>query len=270
MTSTFPDVALDPSFVRTTAVVADPVVPGHFVADYDETWRSLRGIHGGYQAAVAVRAVEAVEPDRAVRTVAVSFLRPGEVGPATLDVDILRRTRTFTTALVSVSQNGRPVLVARTTSIDAVDGHEWSTPTDDRPAALDTAVPFAPPMSIPHFSQAELLLDPSTVPTADADDSRIAGFIRPLAGNHLGAAWLVAAGDWFPPSPFRRVVPPIGGVSVDYTIHIHRTVTLDSDEWLAGVFTTANSASGLALEHGSLATLDGVPVAETFHTRWTG
>ena len=74
----------------------------------------------------------------------------------------------------------------------------------------------------------------------------------------------------FPPSAFRRVAPPIGGISVDYTVHVHRTVTLPADEWLAAVFTTANSVGGLALEHGTLSTADGLVVAETFHTRWTG
>ena len=269
MTSTIANLLVDPSFALATAVVADPVVPGRFHADYEDTWLSLRGVHGGYQAAVAVRVAEAMEPDRAVRTVAASFLRPGEVGPAILDVEILRRTRTFTTAIITVSQNDRPVLSVRTTSVDAVDGHDWSTPAGDLPGALETAVAFTPPMTIPHFDRAELRLDPATVPTSDAAETRIAGFIRPLEGSYLDAAWLVAAGDWFPPSPFRRVVPPIGGVSVDYTVHVHRTVTLGDDEWLAGVFETANSESGLALEHGSL-TLDGLVVAETFHTRWTG
>ena len=38
------------------------------------------------------------------------------------------------------------------------------------------------------------------------------GSIRPLDGNDVDAAWLAAAGDWFPPSAFRRVAPPIGGI----------------------------------------------------------
>jgi hypothetical protein len=39
---------------------------------------------------------------------------------------------------------------------------------------------------------------------------------------------------------------------------------------LEGVFTTDNSAGGIALERGTLCLADGTPVAETFHTRWTG
>ena len=162
------------------------------------------------------------------------------------------------------------MLSVRTTSVDAVDGHDWSTPAGDLPGALETAVSVHAADDDPALRPTRSCgSTPATVPTSDAAETRIAGFIRPLEGNYLDAAWLVAAGDWFPPSPFRRVVPPIGGVSVDYTVHVHRTVTLGDDEWLAGVFETANSESGLALEHGSL-TLDGLVVAETFHTRWTG
>lgn len=260
----------DPAFVRTTAIGPDATVAGRFHAEYDGGWSSLRGVHGGYQTAIAVRAAEAVAPERVVRTVTASFLRPGRVGPAVLDVGVVRSTRTFTTALVTVHQDGRPVLSVRTTAIEAVGGHEWSTPARDRPAPFARAVAFTPPPQVSHFRQAELRLDPATVPQSDADDSRIAGYVRPNGGRRLDAAWLAMAGDWFPPSPFRRMEIPIGGVSVDYTVHVHRTVTLGPDEWLEAVFETPNSVAGLALEHGSLATTDGGLMAETFHTRWTG
>jgi acyl-CoA thioesterase len=264
------DSLLDPAFVRTTALTPDAEVAGRFHATYDPDWASLRGVHGGYQTGVAVRAAEASTPGRSVRTVTASFLRPGQLGPAVLDVEVVRSTRTFTTAVVSVQQEGRPVLTVRTTAIAAVDGHDWATPVRDRPGPFEHAAAFTPPPQVKHFRQAELRLDPTTIPQGDADDSRIAGYIRPNAGTHLDAAWLVMAGDWFPPSPFRRVEIPIGGVSVDYTVHLHRTVTLGEGEWLEAVFETPNSTAGLGLEHGTLATTDGMLVAETFHTRWTG
>ena len=47
---------------------------------------------------------EEVEPELAVRTLAVSFLRAGAVGPAVVDVDVVRRTRTFATSLITISQ----------------------------------------------------------------------------------------------------------------------------------------------------------------------
>jgi acyl-CoA thioesterase len=261
---------LDPEFVRTTAL-APTDLPGRFLAAYDAEWTSLRGVHGGYQTAIAVRAAEAVAPARAVRTVSATFLRPGQVGPVVVDVDVLRSTRTLTTAVVTVSQDDRPVLAVRTTAIEPVIGHDWSTAIGDGPPPLAQTVPFTPPPQIPHFHQAELRLDPATIPTGDGAAARIAGYVRPRNGARVvDAAWLTMIGDWLPPSPFRRVPIPVGGVSVDYTVHLHRTPILADDDWLQAVMATPESASGLALEHGTISTADGLLVAETFHTRWTG
>ena len=149
-------------------------------------------------------------------------------------------------------------------------GRPWGSAVADPPVARDDCVRFTPPPTIRHFEHAELLIDPTTIPTGDADEARIAGHVRPIDDGPIDAAWLTMIGDWFPPSPFRRFEPPIGGVSIDYTIHVHRTVPAPGDRWLEGVFVAATSAGGIALERGTLADADGTMVAETFHTRWTG
>ncbi len=244
-----------------------------FDVDLDDSWASLRGVHGGYMASLAVRASEHVAPDRSVRTVATSFLRPGAVGPARLDVEVLRQGRSFTTLQIAVRQAGRLVLASRVTAIAASVGSEWSHTATDHPAALSHCVHFTPPPAIRHFEHAELRIDPSTIPDGTADVARVAGHVRPLERRAVDAAWLVMIGDWFPPSPFRRLLPPHGGVSVDYTIHIHRLPSpapSDDDSWLEGVFVTADSAAGIALERGVLSGRDGITIADTFHTRYTG
>lgn len=259
-------------FDRTTAI--RPVGRDMFDADLDPTWASLRGVHGGYMAALAVRAAEAMAPDRAVRSVTTSFLRPGSVGPARLEVLTQRMGRTFATLDVALVQDGRTVNVSRITATNDVPGADWASSVTDRPAPLAECVPFTPPPSIRHFGQAELRVDPATVPTGDAADARIAGYVRPLDRRAIDAAWLVMVGDWFPPSPFRRLMPPTGGVSVDYAVHIHRLPgDVDPDgaaDWVAGVFDARDSSGAIALERGTLATVDGVALASTFHTRYTG
>jgi len=264
------DPHVDTEFDRATAISPDATTPARFHAEFQSTWASLRGVHGGYQAAIAVRVAEAIAQTRRVRTVTATFLRPGQVGPVVLDVDVLRRSRSFTTTVVSISQGGRQVASIRITAIESIEGHDWSTPVANRPAPVGQSVAFTPPPQILHFRQASLLVNSATIPNSDADDARIAGHVRPNDGSVLDAAWLVMIGDWFPPSPFRRVQIPIGGVSIDYTVHLHRTVSLADGEYLEGVFETENSADGIALEHGTLCTANGVAVAETFHTRWTG
>src|SRR5687768_12579114 len=71
-------------FDRTTTVVATPGRPGEFAVELDAGWSSLVGVHGGYMCALAVRGAEALAVGRSVRTLTTSFLRTGQVGPATL------------------------------------------------------------------------------------------------------------------------------------------------------------------------------------------
>jgi acyl-CoA thioesterase len=262
-------------FDRTTTVTAEPSpVPGEgalrFTADLDGTWASLRGMHGGYMTALAVRVAESVVPERAVRTISTTFLRPAAPGPAELVAEVIRSGRSLTTMVVTLSQEGRAITNTRITSLATVDGHDWSRPVAVRPVAREHAVPFTPPPSIPHFQQAQLLIDPNSIPLADSEHALIAGYVRPIEARILDAPWLAMIGDWFPPSPFRRYEPPIGGVSLDYTIHVHRTVELGADDWITGVFEAADSHDGIALERGWLSDADGSAIAETFHTRWTG
>jgi acyl-CoA thioesterase len=241
-----------------------------FAADLDESWASLRGVHGGYVTSLTVRAAEAIFPDRDVRTVAASFLRPTAVGPAAMHVGRVRSGRSFGTVMATVRQDDRDVISSRITMLGAARGAGWSTPARDRPAPLRECVSFTPPPEIRHFSQADLLVDPATLPTGDAGDARIAGHVRPKETRPFDAAWLVMIGDWFPPSPFRRLTPPTGGVSIDYTVHVHQTLPASTDLWLEGVFRADTNVDGIALEHGTLSHPDGTAIAETFHTRWTG
>jgi acyl-CoA thioesterase len=241
-----------------------------FGVDLDESWASLRGVHGGYVTSLTARAAEAIFPDRDVRTVAASFLRPTEVGPAEIAVDVVRSGRSFGTLMAIVRQGGRDVMASRVTMLAATGGAGWSQPVLDRPAPLAECVDFTPPPEIRHFAQADLRVDPATLPTGDADDARIAGHVRPKEIRPIDAAWLVMIGDWFPPSPFRRLTPPTGGVSIDYTVHVHQTLPPTPDLWLEGVFHADRNVDGIALEHGVLCLPGGVAVAETFHTRWTG
>jgi len=93
--------------------------------------------------------------------------------------------------------------------------------------------------------------------------------LRPNETRPIDTAWLAMATDWFPPPAFVRIEPPTGGISIDLVTHIHRTLPALGDEWLTGAFEIETSASGLAVEHGRIATRDGVLLAESFHTRWT-
>lgn len=266
-------------FDRTTAIVpsggAPGVGPNRFEATLDDGWASLRGVHGGYVTAIAVRAAQAVAPDRRVRTVATSFFSPAQLGPLALEVEVLRAGRGLWSGRVICRQGDRTVSEVRVTAVsDTLAGtHDWAPATAVLfpLAPVEECVEFAARTAVRHFERATGRLDPAGLPFTGQEQAWLRGWVRPLEARPIDAPWLAMILDWFPPSPFTKVEAPIGGVSVDYTVHLHRELDgLAEGAWLAGSFRTEVSQAGLALERGVLATAEGLVLAESFHTRWTG
>ena len=262
-------VDLRTTFDRTTSVTVDGNDPKVLHATLDESWSSLRGIHGGYLTALVVRAAETVLGDRSVRTVSTSFLRPAGVGAARLSIAPVREGRNLTTIAVAIEQ-GDTVAVSRVTATAIVDGAAWEHPRVLDLYPLEACVPLYPPEGIRHFEQADALLDPRGVPFSHEGREWLGGYVRPRERRPVDAAWLAMIADWFPPCSFVVHDPPTGGVSIDYAVHIHRTLDpLGPEDWLAASFEAGVSEGGLALERGTLFGPSGQALAESFHTRWT-
>ena len=261
-------VATASDFDRTTAL-RPTGQPGEFTVDLDTGWSSLVGVHGGYMCALAVRGAEALAGDRSVRTLTTSFLRTGDVGPATLAVREVRRGRSMSTVIADLSQNDRLLLTSRLTLLQAREGVEWNTPVHLDLPPRDECVRMEGGR-VSHFERVDGLLDPGSLPFSSGDRAMVRGYLRPLDGDRVDAAWLAMATDWFPPPAFVRLEPPTGGISIDLTTHIHRPdVELADDEWLIGSFEVETSSAGLAVERGVIATTAGTLVAESFQTRLT-
>jgi acyl-CoA thioesterase len=256
-------------FDRTTALLPVDGRPGEFVVELDPGWSSLVGVHGGYMSALAVRAAASLAPDRVVRTTSTSFLRSGRVGPAALSVREVRRGRSITTMVAELVQDDRILHVTRLTLMTERSGVDWGElrAIDLPPPAA--CVTFAPPAHVVSFGRFELRFDPDRMPFT-VPRARLTGYVRPLEARPVDTAWLVMAADCFPPPAFARTEVPIGGMSIDMTVHVHRSdFRLPDDEWLVGSFEIADSAGGLAVEHGHLTRMDGTVVAESFQTRLT-
>jgi acyl-CoA thioesterase len=256
-------------FDRTTTVTPIDGRPGALAVELDAGWSSLVGVHGGYMCAVAVRGVEAIVPDRFVRTVTTSFLRTGAVGAAELSVLEVRRGRTMSTVVTDLVQDGLLLSTSRITAFVPRAGVEWSTPTLLDLPPVERCVPMDAG-HVSHFDRVDGLLDPASLPFSGGDRAMVRGYIRPLEDRRVDPAWLAMAADWFPPPAFVRLEPPTGGVSIDLTTHVHQPdLLLGDDDWLCASFEMRTSAKGLAVEHGVITTGDGTPVAESFQTRLT-
>jgi hypothetical protein len=257
-------------FDATTRLVPDVLRPGQFSIDLDSAWSSLVGMHGGYLVAVAIAAAGKVAGDRPIRTVTTNFLRPAFAKPAIVSVHIARTGRSVTNLAVTLTQAAKTVLISQVIAAEAGESTTWDTSArlDLRP--IEQCVPITPPDGIGHFAHGVALLDPADLPFSHGPRARVAGYMRPIEPRPIDASWLGMALDWFPPSSFTRIDPPAGGISISYTIHVHRTLDrLADDEWLGGIFHADISAGGIALEKGLITDPAGRILAESFHTRWT-
>ena len=255
------------SFDETTADrPADET--GLFDVELSPRWNSLIGVLGGSLVAVAIRGIEAAVPDRRVRTVATSFSRGVQPGPARLRVDQVHSSRSITAAIATLTQDDRLAITTRATLVADRNGVEWAARRVlvDRP--VEECVPIEPPEPVPAFEELDGLLDPASLPFSNGPRAVVRGYVRPKERRPIDAAWLALVSDWFPPPAFVRVAPPIGAISVDLVTHVHRTLP-PTDDWLTAEFHLDNSADGLGVEHGTIATRDGLVLAESFHTRWT-
>lgn len=259
-------------FDRTTAPNTDTARADFFAVELPEAWGSLVGIHGGYLTALAVRTIESRRPDHRVRTVCTSFFRPVAIGPAIVTIETRRSGRSLATFDVCFTQNDKEAARTRITTATAPDGIRWdhSPHLDVPPPERCITVPGPP--GIRHLDHGVGILDPANLPLASGPEAVLRGHLRPAEPRPIDTAWLVVALDFLPPAAWSKVDPPTGAVSVDYTVHIHRTWdrVVAEGEWLAVSLRSDVSADGLALEHGAIAAPDGTLLAESFHTRWTG
>jgi hypothetical protein len=258
------------AFDATTAIVPDTAHSGRFSVHLDDAWSSLVGVHGGYLAAIAIKAAQLVVGPRSIRTVTTTFLRPALTGPAEVAVEPIRRGRSMSNLTVTVSQSAKTIIVSQIVAADHVESTQWETIADLGLPPLEACVAIAGPPGISHFDHGVAVLDPADLPFSHGPRARVAGYMRPVESRPIDAAWLGMALDWFPPASFSRIDPPAGGISISYTMHVHRTLAcLGEDEWLGGVFHADISAEGIALEKGMIVDPSGRILAESFHTRWT-
>ena len=161
-------------------------------------------------------------------------------------------------------------MVSHVTAADAVESTAWETTGELDLPPIEDCVPITPPPGVGHFDHGVALLDPdrSSVQSRSAGPGRRLHATDRATSHRRRVAGMAL--DWFPPASFTRIDPPAGGISISYTVHVHRTLDeLGDDEWLGGIFRADISAGAIALEKGLITDPSGRILAESFHTRWT-
>lgn len=252
-----------------------------FIGDQPADGLDRLRVYGGQVAAQAVMAAAHTVTGRALHSLHVSFLRPGDpAAPLRYEVVELREGRTFSTRRVTAHQGAKVVMEALTSFAEDVDGTDYQQPMPDVPAP-DT-LPLLQKQLAPYTDQDYTSLnrfrivemryiDPPPRVAMDRDPQphaacrlwlRFADAIPTAVQTDqiLNAALLAYVSDWTILDPVQVAVGKTWKhlatmASLDHAMWFHRRA--DFTDWLLYDQHSVSAARGRGLGSGAIYNRDG-------------
>jgi acyl-CoA thioesterase len=196
-----------------------------FGAEVSPDWRAGRGPHGGYLAAMILRALTEAVDDRArtPRSFTVHFTRAPSPGPVTIRTVRERDGRSLSTLSARMEQDG--TLIALVLAAFSV---PWSAPEIDEeppPAVAPPKEPIwpgkpphplAPPIATHTILQRRFGGRPFS---GEAQPMEIGGWLAHREPRTLDALSLAFFSDALIPAPFMRMSEPNAAPTIDLSVH---------------------------------------------------
>ncbi len=243
-----------------------------FAADIAPGWRAGRGPHGGYLAAMLLRALTLAvdDPGRTPRSLTIHYTRSPEPGPIEIHTTVERQGRSLSTLSARMQQAGKVTALAL-----AAFSVPWEAPGANELPMPELALPDAERRSTPKLFKGapefthQLVMQPrvGAVPFAGSGaPMRIGGWIglpEPRPVDALSLALFCDA--WFPPS-FIALDSPAISPTVDLTIHFRQAISdcdCDPAALCLSVFDTRLLHDGLFEEDGVIWAADGTVLAQS-------
>lgn len=218
------------------------------------------GAHGGYIAAIALRAMgQALADERAPRSLSLHLLAAIEAGTVDLEPRVERQGSSLSSTSLRIEQGGatvatalasfgqaRPSVAYEGLEMPAVPAPEECSPIGEKPAP-DAEVglfvehrPAAPPLPLSGGERAEILV-----------------WMRLLEDRPLDALSLAVLADAGPPALFGHLSAFVPMPSTEIVVHFAELEAAAASPWVLGSFRTLRAAEGYAVEDGELWTPDG-------------
>jgi acyl-CoA thioesterase len=244
-----------------------------FLADVSPDWRAGRGPHGGYLAAILLRAlVETVaDPARAPRSLTIHYARAPQPGPVSIDAVIERAGRSLSTLSARMEQDGSLVALAL-----AAFSVPWSAPDIAELELPDVAPPDAKreagtlrSVGAPAFTshivfQRRIGGAPFKSSERPMEVGGWLGLAEPRAIDALSLAFFSDA--LFSP-PYTRLKEPATTPTIDLTVHFRtpmpRTADPDPNELCLARFRTSVIHEGFFEEDGVIWSADGAVLIQS-------
>jgi acyl-CoA thioesterase len=249
-------------FDRATAIAPDGTV------EIDAAYRGFVGAHGGYVAAIALRALTELVADaqREPRSLTIQLLAPVRVGPLATTTQLSRAGRSMAAGSVRMEQDGETVAVAlgafgRPSA--SLDRRDVTMPDVPPPEECEVVV-LAPPGvgSFKHVAEHRAAAPP--LPLSGAADAELSVWLRMTEEHPLDALSACFLADAAPPALMATLTEFAPIPSAEISLHFAAGgggLAAASSPWLLGVFRSRDAGEGYATEDGELWTPDGELVA---------
>ncbi|HEV2945119.1 MAG TPA: thioesterase family protein [Solirubrobacteraceae bacterium] len=244
-----------------------------FAAEVSPDWRAGRGPHGGYLAAMLLRAlIESVEDDaRAPRSLTIHYARAPEPGPVRIRTRIEREGRSLSTLSARMEQDGQLVALVLAA---------FSVPWSAQEIAELPMPQVAPPDPVresgsllnkhaPPFVR-HLVLQPrmGAVPFTGSDHPmEIGGWLGLAEERPIDALSLAFFSDALFSPPFIRLTEPAATPTIDLTVHFRtpmpREADADPGELCLARFCTGLVHEGFFEEDGVIWAADGTVLIQS-------
>lgn len=247
------------SFDTHTAIEDDRI--GAWRATVAPELSGFGGTHGGYLAAIVLRAMARLvgDPERIVRSLGLDLLAPVKPGALDLWPRLDRVGSSTSGATLRLEQAGDSVGIAHAlfgsrrraveyigVQMPNVPPPEECEPIAEKPAPdalaglLVEHRPAAPPLPLSGSERAEILV-----------------WMRTVEHRPLDALSLSMLADAAPPALFAHLTQFVSIPSVEINLHFGAVDAAIDSPWVLGVFRTCQAAGGYAVEDGELWTPSG-------------
>jgi acyl-CoA thioesterase len=258
-------------FDRDTAVWH--IEDGAFDAEVAADWRAGRGPHGGYLAAMLLRALsESVKDDtRDPRSLTIHYLRAPEPGPIRISTVIERKGRSLSTLSARMHQGQQLIAIAL-----AAFSKPWGGPeiANVQMPQVEPADPLREGVKLiehggPEFAH-HIVLQPRIDGMPFVDDGQpmqIRGWIGLAEPRPIDALSLAFFSDALIPAPYMRLSEPAAVPTVDLTVHFRERARpapdADPRELCLAQTSTELIRDGFFVEDGLIWAADGTLLAHS-------
>ncbi len=245
---------------------------GRYAAHVDPAWFVLTGPHGGYVAALLVRAVEAAvaaaddAQPKPIRSLSVHYLLPATEGPAEIEVDITRTGRSLSFVEVRLRQGERLVAhgLAALGAGRGAEGFQDAGPAAHIPPAETLPSPSPPPgFPAPPMAQRLDYRPVEPKPFFSGAPAEFWCWLRLADSRPVDAAVLALYVDAMIPTLFLRSTVPVAVPTVDLTVHFRSPPQSAYKGWCLGHVRTIAVADGFAEEDCEIYDDAGVLLAQS-------